>query len=66
MDRLIASRMGYHAVECLIEGKHNVFVGIVNNKITYYTPLNKTVKKTQRISEEDESCKYCLPDLILQ
>lgn len=27
MDRLIASRMGYHAVECLMEGKHNVFVG---------------------------------------
>ncbi|HZG99641.1 MAG TPA: 6-phosphofructokinase, partial [Flavisolibacter sp.] len=30
LDRLIASRMGYHAVECLMEGKHNVFVGILN------------------------------------
>src|ERR1700694_3296618 len=28
LDRLIASRMGYHAVECLIQGRHNVFVGI--------------------------------------
>ncbi|MFN8243773.1 MAG: 6-phosphofructokinase [Ferruginibacter sp.] len=51
MDRLIASRMGYHAVECLIEGRHNVFVGIVNNRM-HYTPLNEAVKKKQRISEE--------------
>ena len=51
MDRLIASRMGYHAVECLIEGKHNVFVGIQNNRM-HYTPLNEAVKKKQRINEE--------------
>ncbi len=51
MDRLIASRMGYHAVECLIEGRFNVFVGIVNNKMNY-TPLDEAVKKKQRISEE--------------
>ena len=50
-DRLIASRMGYSAVECLIEGRHNVFVGIVNNKM-HYIPLNEAVKKKQRISEE--------------
>lgn len=50
-DRVIASRMGYAAVECLIEGRHNVFVGIVNNKMNY-TPLNEAVKKKQRISEE--------------
>lgn len=51
MDRVIASRMGYHAVECLIEGKHNVFVGILNNRM-HYIPLNEAVKKKQRISEE--------------
>jgi 6-phosphofructokinase 1 len=51
MDRLIASRMGYHAVECLMEGRHNVFVGIVNNKMNY-TPLNEAVKKKQKISDE--------------
>jgi 6-phosphofructokinase 1 len=50
-DRLIASRMGYSAVECLIEGRHNVFVGIVNNRM-HYTPLNEAVKKKQRINEE--------------
>jgi 6-phosphofructokinase 1 len=50
-DRLIASRMGYSAVECLMEGKFNVFVGIVNNRM-HYIPLNEAVKKKQRISEE--------------
>ena len=51
MDRVIASRMGYHAVECLMEGRYNVFVGIMNNRM-HYIPLNEAVKKKQRISEE--------------
>ena len=51
MDRLLASRMGYHAVECLMEGKHNVFVGIVNNKMNTI-PLTEAIKKKQRISDE--------------
>ncbi len=51
LDRLIASRMGYHAVESLIEGRHNVMVGIVNNRLNY-TPLEMAVKAKQRISKE--------------
>jgi 6-phosphofructokinase 1 len=51
MDRLIASRMGYSAVECLMEGKHNVMTGIVNNKM-HFTPLEKAVKAKQKISED--------------
>lgn len=51
IDRVIASRMGYHAVECLIDGTHNVFVGIVNNKINYI-PLNEAVKKRHKINDE--------------
>jgi 6-phosphofructokinase 1 len=50
-DRLIASRMGYSAVECLLERKYNVFVGIVNNKM-HYIPLDQAVKKKQKISED--------------
>lgn len=50
-DRVIASRMGYHAVECLMEGKNNLFIGIVNNKMNY-VPLDEAVKKKQRINEE--------------
>lgn len=51
IDRLIASRMGYHAVECLIEGRYNVFVGILNNKMNY-VPLEKVGKKKNNIGEE--------------
>ncbi|MFN5641748.1 MAG: 6-phosphofructokinase [Sphingobacteriales bacterium] len=51
LDRLIASRMGYAAVECLKEGKHNVMVGIVNNKM-HFTPLDNAIKAKQKISEE--------------
>lgn len=51
LDRLIASRMGYSAVECLLEGRHNVMVGIINNKM-HYTPLEKAVKAKQRISDD--------------
>ncbi|MDQ6764202.1 MAG: 6-phosphofructokinase [Bacteroidota bacterium] len=50
-DRLIASRMGYAAVECLMEKRYNVFVGIVNNRM-HYIPLDEAVKKKQRISED--------------
>lgn len=54
LDRLIASRMGYAAVEALIDetgAHHNHMVGIVNNRL-HYTPLNEAIKKKQRISEE--------------
>ena len=51
LDRLIASRMGYHAVESLVEGRFNVFVGILNNKV-HYIPLENAVKSKSKISDE--------------
>jgi 6-phosphofructokinase 1 len=51
LDRLIASRLGYAAVDCLIEGKHNIMIGIMNNKL-HFTALDKAVKAKQKISEE--------------
>ena len=50
-DRLIASRMGYSAVECLLQKRYNVFVGILNNKM-HYIPLDQAVKKKQTMSED--------------
>jgi 6-phosphofructokinase 1 len=50
-DRVIASRMGFAAVECLREGRHNIFIGIINNRL-HYIPLNEAVKKKQRISDD--------------
>jgi 6-phosphofructokinase 1 len=43
--------MGYAAVECLLEGRFNVMVGIRNNTMNYI-PLEKAVKSRQRISDE--------------
>ena len=51
IDRLIASRMGYAGVECLVENRHNVMVGIMNNRM-HYTPLDKAIKAKQKISDE--------------
>ncbi|AEV97360.1 6-phosphofructokinase [Niastella koreensis] len=51
LDRLIASRMGYAAVESLLEGRHNVMVGILNNRM-HYTLLERAVKSKQKISDE--------------
>ncbi|MGH2646444.1 MAG: 6-phosphofructokinase [Ginsengibacter sp.] len=50
-DRLIASRMGYSAVECLVEEKFNVFVGIVNNRM-HFIPLDEAVKQKQKIGND--------------
>ncbi len=52
LDRLIASRMGYAAVECLMTGKEtNTMIGIVNNRL-HYTPLDQAVKAEQTIDHE--------------
>jgi len=51
IDRLVASRMGYHAVEALLEGKSNVMVGIINNEIVY-TPLEVAIREKDSIDED--------------
>ncbi|RYY55315.1 MAG: 6-phosphofructokinase, partial [Chitinophagaceae bacterium] len=50
-DRVVASHMGYYAVESLLMGRRNVMVGVINNKI-HYTPLEKAVKEKHRIGME--------------
>lgn len=50
-DRILASRLGYAAVDALLEGIHNVMIGVVNDKI-HYTPLDKAVKAKQEIDPE--------------
>ena len=50
MDRVMASRLGYAAVEALVKGEKNIMVGIENNEIKFTTfqdaitkekPMNK-------------------------
>ncbi|TAL58117.1 MAG: 6-phosphofructokinase [Bacteroidetes bacterium] len=43
MDRVNSSRMGFSAVEALMDGKKSTMIGIINNKITY-TPFENAVK----------------------
>ena len=50
-DRVLASQMGYYAVEALLEGRSNVMVGIVNNKVKF-TPFNEAIKKAKPLSQE--------------
>ncbi|RFM36639.1 6-phosphofructokinase [Chitinophaga silvisoli] len=50
-DRILASRMGYAAVDALLNGTSNVMVGIVNNKIQY-TPLEQAIKAKEHIDPE--------------
>lgn len=51
LDRFVASRMGYEAVKCLMEGKHNVFIGIKNNELNYI-PLSEAKKFRKNIGKE--------------
>jgi 6-phosphofructokinase 1 len=51
IDRLIASRMGYHAVESLMEGRHDVMIGILDNAM-HYTPIEVAIREKQRISND--------------
>lgn len=52
LDRLIASRLGYAAVETLIKGdKVNTMIGIENNQL-HYIPLDLAVKAKQTIDPE--------------
>ena len=50
-DRVLASRMGVHAVESLRDGKSNVMVGVVNDNMEL-TPLEKAIKGKSKINED--------------
>jgi 6-phosphofructokinase 1 len=50
-DRVLASRLGVKAVECLMEGKSNFMVGMLNDKVTI-TPLLQAIKGETKIDKE--------------
>lgn len=41
-DRVLASRLGFGAIEGLLAGKSNVMCGLINNKVCY-TPLEQAI-----------------------
>ena len=50
-DRVLASRLGVKAVECLMAGKSNYMVGMLNDKVTI-TPLLQAIKGETKIDRE--------------
>ncbi|MDY3783488.1 MAG: 6-phosphofructokinase [Candidatus Cryptobacteroides sp.] len=50
-DRILASRMGYAAIEALNEGQRNIMIGIANDKIVY-VPLTRAIKQNKPIDKE--------------
>ena len=50
-DRILASRLGYAAIEALNEGQRNIMVGIDDDKIVY-VPLTRAVKQNKPIDKE--------------
>lgn len=49
-DRVLASHLGYAAVNALLAGKTNVMVGIVNKEVAY-TPFEKAIKHHREINK---------------
>jgi 6-phosphofructokinase 1 len=50
-DRVLASRLGVKAVELLIDGKTNLMVGLINNKVAS-TDLEEAIKGSHQINKE--------------
>ncbi|MFA5297526.1 MAG: 6-phosphofructokinase [Lutibacter sp.] len=50
-DRVLASRLGVRAVELLLDGKTNLMVGLINNKVEAIE-LEKAIKSRHEIDKE--------------
>ncbi len=50
-DRILASRVGYAAVNALIEGKRGLMVGVINNAIAF-TPFEKAIKHNKSLQKD--------------
>ena len=50
-DRVLSSRLGFHAVEGLMSGKENVAVGIINDKIKF-TSFEDAINKSKTLNKD--------------
>lgn len=51
MERVNASRMGYAAVQAIMEEKKGIMIGVVNKQITH-TPFEKAIKHIEELDPE--------------
>ena len=50
-DRVLASRMGVHAVDCLLSNQSKVMVGIIDDKMVT-VPIDKAIKGGQELDKD--------------
>ena len=48
-DRILASVLGFHSVEALLEGKTGLALGIKNNNV-HYTPFGEAITKQKVVN----------------
>ena len=58
-DRVLASRLGFAAVNALRDGKHQVMAGQINNEIVF-TPFAEVVKQKANIPADLQEMTYVL------
>ncbi|MCB9190516.1 MAG: 6-phosphofructokinase [Flavobacteriales bacterium] len=51
LDRMLASQLGYEAVNSILAGKHSVMVGIVNKQVVY-TPFEQAIKHHDKVNTD--------------
>ncbi len=50
-DRVLASRLGFAAVEGLLAGQKNVMAGLINNEVAF-TPFEEAISKSKPLKED--------------
>ena len=50
-DRVLASRMGYAAIQALLESQRNIMIGVKNEEIVY-VPFSQAIKKEKPINPD--------------
>lgn len=51
MDRVLASRLGFGAVEAVLEGKSNVMIGLINKEIVY-TSFGEAISQSKPLDSQ--------------
>jgi len=50
-DRVLSSRLGYYAVNALVEGKKDIALGVINDEVSY-TPFKDAISKAKKPNQE--------------
>ena len=58
-DRILASRLGCHAILALLDGQRNIMIGMQNNEIVHI-PLNKAIQNKKDIDSDKWNALHML------